>query len=162
MRLSGSSQYASSDLPHTCPLNPYPSGKVESLVIPVLWSLVLALVTIAHTAFLGQDQQWGSGAQAEGGATRVESMVQDPAQHNHLLPRDFPSRLARAREERARFVSLPLSAPGTFPWKLPVPRPKPPFLSRAPHAGQPGTPVSAAIAALSSGKWLGRARKPRT
>lgn len=36
-------------------------------------------------------------------------LVQDPAQHNHLLPRDFPSRLARAREERARFVSLSLS-----------------------------------------------------
>lgn len=152
-------------LSHTCHLNPYPSCKVESLVIPILWSQVLTLVTIAHTAFLGQDQQWGSGVQMEGGvATRVECTVQDPAQHNHLLPRDFPSRLARAREERARFVSLSLrswhvsvEATRAAP-EAPLPQPRP---SRRParHACQCR---DRAIAALSSGKCLGRARKPRT
>lgn len=148
MRLNGFSQHASSD-----PLN----CKVESLVIPVL--VVTSPVSSNHQShrILGA----GLAVGLEGG-DREECMAQDPAQHSHLLPRDFPSRLARAREERARFVSLALSSPSTFPWKLPVPRPKPPFLSRAPRAVQPCTPASAATAALSSRGCLGRARKPGT
>lgn len=51
---------------------------------------------------------------------------------SHRLSWDFPSRLARAREEGARFVSRPAS--GTFPRKLPEPRPKPPPLLAAPPA----------------------------
>lgn len=51
---------------------------------------------------------------------------------SHRLSWDFPSRLARAREEGARFVSRPAS--GTFPPKLPEPRPKPPPLLAAPPA----------------------------
>lgn len=68
-------------------------------------------------------------------------MVQDPAQHNHLLPRDFPSRLARAREERARFVSLSLcswhvsvEATRAAP-EAPLPQPRPSH-SPAMHACQ--------------------------
>ena len=101
MRLNGFSQHASSD-----PLN----CKVESLVIPVL--VVTSPASSNHQShrILGA----GLAVGLEGG-DREECMAQDPAQHSHLLPRDFPSRLARAREERARFVSLALSS-----WFLPT------------------------------------------
>lgn len=147
MRLSGFSQYVS-----------FRSPKLQgrALVIPVL--LVTSPGSSNHRSHRILGARLAVGLE---GGDREECMAQDPAQHNHLLPRDFPSRLARAREERARFVSL-LSSPSTFSWKLPVPRPKPPFLSRAPLAVQPCTPASAATAALSSRGCLGRARKPGT
>lgn len=81
---------------------------------------------------------------------------------SRLLPRDFPSLLARVPEERARFVSL--LAPGTFPRKQPAPRPSPPppRTQPRPSPNQPRTPASAATAALSSHGCLGSARKPGT
>lgn len=97
MRLSGFSQHASSE-PQNC--------KVEPLVIPVLVITSPASSNHRSHCILGARLAVG----LEGG-DREECMAQDPAQHNHLLPRDFPSQLARAREERARFVSLSLSSP---------------------------------------------------
>lgn len=77
---------------------------------------------------------------------------------SHRLSWDFPSRLARAREEGARFVSRPAS--GTFPPKLPEPRPKPPPSWPRPPLSPWRRPASAATAALSSRGCRGGARKP--
>lgn len=77
---------------------------------------------------------------------------------SHRLSWDFPSRLARAREEGARFVSHPAS--GTFPPKLPEPRPKPPPSWPRPPLSPWRRPASAATAALSSRGCRGGARKP--
>lgn len=148
MRLSGFSQHASSD-PQNC--------KVEPLVISVLMVTSPASSTIDHIAFLGQDWLWGW-------RVGTEKSVWHRTQHSTTtssLGIFHPSSRGPARSERALSLSL-LSSPSTFPWKLPVPRPKPPFLSRAPRAVQPCTPASAATAALSSRGFLGRARKPGT
>lgn len=113
------------------------------------WSRVLNLLVTTHGI--------------RGRAGRGGCVLERGAKHSALprrsrLPRDFPSRLARSREERARFVSR--LAPGTFPRKIPMPRPKLPLPQPRPQPSPWRRPASAATAALSYRRCLGGARKP--
>lgn len=120
-------------LAHACLLNSYPSRKVEPLVIPVLVATSPGSGNYRAHRILGAGLTVGFGQGR--GVAREECLVQEPAQHNHLLPRDFPFRLARAREERARFVS-PLLARfrGSYPCRARSPPSSAAPLAQPSHA----------------------------
>lgn len=146
-----------------CPSRPCPLRSSESWDPPLQaepppprlsvssWSQVLNVPQkgTGHPGVLGRRRGWCAGKKGAGHSTQPG--------RSRLLPRDFPSRLAQAREERARFVSRP--APGMFPRKLSAPRPEPPLPWPRPPPSGWRRPASAATAALSYRGCLGRAQK---
>jgi hypothetical protein len=125
-------------LPHSHPLKHWPFRKVEPGARGILES--------------GQADGWGAWRKR-----RVCGTVPSPGAAASSLGIFHPGSRGPARSE-PRFVSS--SAPGTFRRKLPMPRPRPPLPQPRPSPSPRRTPVSEAIAALSSPGCLGRTQKP--